>query len=247
MNKIINTSVPIPIEHIKAYFQDKELYFYLNYADSKIKNKPFLTYMGNNGIPSDIVVDERVPEAERFQLVRDFMEVRVIIEAPALVETVAAVMLRYTGADPQGRYPRSLFNLEQMDAFIEDHPELVARWYLFLHSCLLYLIYTCQDIDAQFQVKTHHESVDDANYLGLNVCTLFALEDFYLDFIAGTRPDQLYFFTQQFEEPIYRGAKLLKYFNVPANPFYAILNGMVGEELPLDPMTGLDFIVREED
>lgn len=245
-NKEIHTIVPIPVEHIRSYFKDKSIYFYLDYAKSKIKNKPFLTYIGNNGIPCEVLITDEVTKEERFLLIRDFMEIRVIIQSPLLARTVSKILLRYNNLEKDIDFTDTIITLEQADEFIEENKELIVRWSVFLHSCLLYLIYTTIDLNDVIKVEEKFEHIDDPDYIGLNACQLFAVEDFYISFIAGTIPEKLYFFTRQFTESIFRGSKLIKYFDVNENHFYAILQGLIINEIPLSIISEDEFVVKDK-
>ena len=141
--------------------------------------------------------------------------------------------------------PNTLFPLA-IDEFIEENKELIVRWSVFLHSCLLYLIYTTIDLNDVIKVEEKFEHIDDPDYIGLNACQLFAVEDFYISFIAGTIPEKLYFFTRQFTESIFRGSKLIKYFEVNENHFYAILQGLIINEIPLSIISEDEFVVKDK-
>lgn len=240
----IQTIVPIPVEHIRAYFKDKSIYFSLDYSKSKIKNKPFLTYIGNNGMPCEVLITDEVTKEERFQLIRDFMDIRVIVQSRLLANTVAKILLKYNNLDKDIDFSDIILTADQVDEFIELHKDVILKWSTFLQSCLLYLIYTTIDLNKIIKVEDEFENIDDPDYVGLNICQLFSIENFYLDFIAGTIPEKMYFFKRQFTESIFRGSKLIKYFDVSENQFYAILQGLILDEIPLSIISEDEFVTK---
>ena len=51
---IRNTIAPIPIEDLKAYFENKEITFIIDYNNSTLKGEKLLTYLSNLDVPCDI-------------------------------------------------------------------------------------------------------------------------------------------------------------------------------------------------
>ena len=62
MSKIRQVTVPLAIESIKEFFQDKEIKFIVDYDNSKIKNQIFLTYVSNLDIPVDLKISDFILE-----------------------------------------------------------------------------------------------------------------------------------------------------------------------------------------
>ena len=55
-DKVISCTVPIEINKLQEYFNDKEYRFEINYNNSSLQKKEFLTYLSNLEIPSDLVL-----------------------------------------------------------------------------------------------------------------------------------------------------------------------------------------------
>lgn len=245
-DKVRHVSAPLAIDSIKEYFSDKELFFIVDYATSKIKDKVLLTYLANLNIPCDIEFTEDVTKEEIKKLIVSYMSVKSINRIASLTSVVAAILLRAKGDRFEEVSHLQTLSLSDIDEFIVENKELVERWLTFLESAMYYVIYTVNSLNEQVKVEESLPVIDDPNYIGLNVVNLFSLPSFYEHFVSLVPITQDYWFKQQFEEHIFKGSKLLAYMDTEANPFFAILLGLIDGELPLDPTELLDEETMED-
>ena len=54
---VIETTVPISIDKLKLFFNDKEIVFLIDYDNSEFRGEKFLNYLSNLELPCDIKFD----------------------------------------------------------------------------------------------------------------------------------------------------------------------------------------------
>ena len=120
-------TVPLPIDQIKEYFKDKSLFFLLDYENSKLQDKVFLTYVSNLDIPSDLQLREDYPNDKLFKLLDAYMEIKTISNIEFLNMAMAQILLRARGKSAEEVFEVALLTDEQADAFIADRQEVIDR------------------------------------------------------------------------------------------------------------------------
>ena len=74
----IDTIAPIPIDCIKEYFKDKNIMFLIDYENSKLENKVFLTYLSNLDVPCDLKLDSLSKE-KKLALLEAYLDIKNIV------------------------------------------------------------------------------------------------------------------------------------------------------------------------
>ena len=91
--------VPLPIDQIKEYFNDKSITFEIDYAKSKLKDTVFLTYLSNLDVPSDIKLSKDFDIEDTYKLIDAYMNISSISKIPFLEMIVAHILLRAVAVD----------------------------------------------------------------------------------------------------------------------------------------------------
>ena len=232
---IRNVAVPLPIETIKEYFNDKSIFFHVDYSESKLKDKIFLTYLGNLDIPCDIVLGDNISDESLFTLIKDYMEIKNISKLHTLNMAVAQIMLKASSVDIKDVFVNPVLTDHQINTFIEDNKDLVERWLHFIDSTMVYLVYIFKELDEELKTQEQFEVVDDPNYVGLNVVNLFDVEGFLELYFAVDRPLRTSYFVRQFEEYMFKGESLFPYYYKENNFFVGLLGGLINGDIPFDP------------
>ncbi len=219
-------SVPLEISQIKEFFENKELFFIVDYSKSKIKGSMFLTYISNLELPSEIYLGGATKE-EKFEILKIFMETRNLCRSDVLRFTVAQILLTYRNLDSRAVIENSLLSKEECAEFIASNVDLLKRWNTFLESTLIFTLTSFQALDEEFKFSTSFEVIDDANYLGNNVVQLFSIPHFMESFFSVPAMGPNYYFKAQFREYMFKGKNLFEYFYCEENTIVAIFSGLV--------------------
>ncbi|MFN3453362.1 MAG: hypothetical protein ACK41T_00280 [Pseudobdellovibrio sp.] len=227
---IRKTTVPLQIDLIKEYFENKDKFFVIDYANSQIKGNMFLTYLSNLDLPCEIDLSTATKE-EKFDLIKTYMETRNINPSDVLKLTVAEIILTYKLVKTEGLFVNSSFTEEEKVEFIQSNLDLLRKWDQFLYSCLIYLMKIHPDLNEKLQADSGFDVITDPHWLGLNVINLFGITGFTELYYSSTPWEPLKYFKPQFEEYMYKGKNLFYYFNCEENTMVhlmgAVLNGRI--------------------
>jgi hypothetical protein len=230
---IREVSVPLEISQIKEFFENKELFFIIDYAKSKIKGSMFLTYISNLELPSEIYFGS-ASKAEKFEILKIFLETRNLCTSDVLRFTAAQVLLVYRKLNAASVISNPLLTTEDCEEFIAQNAELMKRWNTFIESSMIYTLTSFKELDDAYQFSTSFEVIDDANYVGNNVVQLFSVPNFMETFFSVPAMGPNYFFKAQFREYMFKGKNMFEYFYCPENSivgiFTGLLEGTVGAE-----------------
>lgn len=227
------TTVPLKIDHIKEFFENKELFFIVDYKGSNIKGNMFLTYLSNLDLPNEINLKDAALE-EKFELVKAYMETRNINHSDTLRVTVADLLLTFKKVDCTEFYLEPIFTPEEKSQFIEKHQELIAKWDTFISSCLVFLIKCFKDLNGLLKTEEVFEIINDPAYIGLNVVKLFDIPHFLEFYYSAPLTSNIYYFKPQFEEYMFKGQNLFSYFNTQENTFLHLLAGFFDGRIEVD-------------
>ena len=210
-NKIISCTVPIEINKLQEYFNDKELRFEIDYGNSSLQRKEFLIYLSNLAIPSDLVLPITLDYEDKSSLLYEYMVLPTISLIPSLNLATSSVIFRAKGYDLKDAYPNPYFSEEEADFFIEQNNEVIQKWITFLDSCTIYAQKNIPELNEMDFLTGGIEIIEDRNYVGHNVVNLFSLDFFFHNYYSkelGT----LYYFKYQFDDRMFKGLDLNYYF-----------------------------------
>lgn len=235
MTKIKETVAPLPIESIKEYFHDKEIKFLVDYENSKISDKIFLTYVSNLDIPLDVKLRKDFPTEKIFSLIDAYMDVKTISNVDTLTMMIVHIVLKAIGVDTKSALQNPFLTEEQVDQFIETRKEKVERWVHFLDSSMLFLIYSYKELNERLKVEENFPKIEDPNYVGLNIVNLFRVQGFMNCYFGSSPTPNVSFFTEQFTKYMFKGKNFFSYFNNEENMFVPLLINIVEQKFHMDP------------
>ena len=210
-DKVISCTVPIEINKLQEYFNDKEYRFEINYNNSSLQKKEFLTYLSNLEIPSDLVSPIQLSYEIKSLLLYEYMVFPAIVSIYTLNLAVSSVIFKAKGYDLKDAYPNPYFSEEEADFFIEQNNEVIQKWITFLDSCTIYAQKNIPELNEMDFLTGGIEIIEDRNYVGHNVVNLFSLDFFFHNYYSkelGT----LYYFKYQFDDRMFGGIDLNYYF-----------------------------------
>jgi hypothetical protein len=211
MSKIIKVTVPISIENLKLYFEDKEIKFLINYSDSTLKNEKLITYLSNLDLPCDIDFDQS--NVEHIQLLKHYFVSKNIISVPSLSNEALKVCLQFKNVDDYG-----------YQQFVEDNKEVIKNWVTLLESMSLYNLYTIDSKETKDYVEGFNSG--DCSTLGLNFVNLFSIENLGLVY-QNIDENSLLYYPEFFNDYMFKGNSLYYYWANENNPMFIMTWGIV--------------------
>lgn len=240
---IRKVTVPLEIDAIKEFFENKELFFVVDYSQSKVKGNMFLTYLSNLDLPCEIMLTGSSTE-DKYELLRIYMETRNLSSSDVLRLNAADIILTYKGVDTSEMFNNPAFTPEEKAGFIEKHKDLIRKWDQFLYSSLVYLIKSFPALNEVLKVETQFREVNDNNFVGLNVVNLFSIPGF-TEFYFATKPqEELCYFKPQFEEYMFKGKNFFNYFNCEENTMMLLLQALLNNTIK--PQELVDYLNTQE-
>ena len=100
----------------------------------------------------------------------------------------------------------------------------------FLDSCLLFMLFSIQK-DGKFIFQESikdYEQIEDRNYIGLPVVNFF--KNPLIIYYYEKLPEKMYYFKEQFEEPIFSGKTLHNFVLNDNNPLVYFLMLLLDEK-----------------
>lgn len=214
--KIIETIAPIPLDHIKQYFEDKETFFIIDYDKSTLDKERFLTYLSNLDIPCDIVIrsDEKFIE-----IYSAYLKFNQLVTIPLLEEITINFLLERRHLRP-GHFPQ----------YLKMWEEEFIHWEERLDSLPLYSIYTLNIPQAKVYVQNHERDETDTTE-GINFVSLLKHPRFFHYYCAKGNPK---YFVKYFNEYMFNGNNLFHYWATPHNFAFNFLISLTSGKLDPD-------------
>lgn len=218
--KIVETTAPISIEHLKEYFADKTVEYLVDYTNSSIKGKKLLIYLSNLELPIDIKW-ENTPE--HLDLLKDYLHFDMIVDIPSLEIRCIEMLLQRSGVAV----------MEDNDKdFVETNADILDKWIQKINSLTLYNMYTVNLEEFKDFVESFPQ--DDTDEIeGINFVKLVRYPETAMLYDM-LEEDKLRFYTKYFTEPMFKGNSLYHYWAVDTNPMflltYGIAEGLLNKE-----------------
>lgn len=219
------TTVPIPTDTLREYFTNKNLFFILNHSESKLKGAPFLTYLTNLNIPSDVTFNEPLSYEEYEEIMKAHFEQASIHNCARLHVMAAEILLMAKGL-PYEQSPYALpIDPGHPFKFIHDNMELVASWVDFLDSTQVFALHSIKALADHFKPAEKFDVIDDKNAVGANVAMQFRLPNMIAAYFAVPNAEyKLSYYKQQFNEYMFKNDRLANHFGAKNN-FAALMFG----------------------
>ena len=150
----VETALPIPIEDLKKFFEDKNTYFVVDMKDNTLSNDKVLTYLSNLNVPCDIINPD-------LELLKEYLNSKSLVNIPTLERLAIDVLFTY----------KKLQSVEKYNQFIDENIDILKKWEGILDSLVLYNVYTLNLEETTEHVESH--PVDETDDLtGVNFLSL---------------------------------------------------------------------------
>jgi len=200
--EIIETVVPISIENLKKYFNNKETFYLIDYKNSELKGKKLLTYLSNLDLPSDI----KEPDLE---LVKEYLNSTSLTNINSLENIVIDILLEYKEISKTNNYKE----------FIKENENIISIWSDKLDSLSIFNMYIVNL--KEFKDYAENFEKDDTKCLeGINFVSLLKQERFYLFYNKLNK--NIKFYTHYFVDYMFRGKNLYQFWSTSKNPMFLL-------------------------
>ena len=208
---IIHTKAPISIEDLKAYFQNKDTKYLIDYATSDLKGDKLLTYLGNLDIPCDIIYDN---DESLFEMVESYLKFTHIVNIESLEVRVTDLIFQRKNLKP-------LFTPGAVDRF----STILDQWIQKLESLVLFNAFCINDDSFKEYVLSHKEN-DTNSVEGINFVSLLKHSNFYTFFDIIDEPNLTYY-SKYFNDYMFKGKNLYSYWANENNPMFLLTWGII--------------------
>lgn len=222
MMNIIETPAPIAIKDLKVYFANKDTTYLIDYDASTLKGEKLLVYLGNLDLPCDIKFES---DEGAIELIQAYANTTFLVTIPTLEQLMVDLILQYNGCD--------IYNESRpFESLIVQLKPQLKEWTKKLMSCSLYNLYCIDSDEYKDYVKSFPED-DTASLEGINFLSLLKHDRIYRLY-NNINQENLYYYSQYFNEYMFKGKNLYSYWANPNNPLFlltwGIASGVVDNE-----------------
>lgn len=219
----IHATVPLSIEQLKQYFDDKDTRYIIDYTNSQLKSAKLLMYISNLDLPLDVVFDLDTPDGR--ELLHAYMSSHFMVSIPSLELAALDELLAY-------RFGTS------KTPFYEQYPDIIHRWERLIDSLTVYNMYTINDDTCQaFARSFPHETFRDPVGVGINFVNLLKYDETYA-FLSAPNNEACRFFGDIFTSNtddnasyIFKGKNLFHFWAVANNPMFLFTIGVASGQI----------------
>lgn len=230
--RYIETILPPSPEVIKEKFLDPNVVFVVDYANSKLKGRVFLTYLTNLELEYRIKI-ERVEDAN--ELLEAYLNASMMISSVEMEELALNMLLAYNGAPHRLDYDPT--------PFIEKNGDILERWSSLLASMEIYTLSRIEQVKGDATAPV----VDGSDMTGCNFANLLKYPE-YTAIAMQERSDRVKYYRHMFEEYVFAGNNLFHYWNVQENPYSAMAEAMFSQEFDeAEFRTAVENTIKELD
>ncbi len=200
----IRTVAPIPTVDLKRKFTEN-VEFIIDVDNSRLKGRPLITWLSNLDIKARLEIQS---DELRFDLLEEYMRSTLLVNIHDLNDLAMNICLAASGR-------QHLLDFDP-SAFIEKNADLIETWLKRVYSIPVYALHCSPE---HKDLVNEFEEDDSDGLVGLNFVKLIDHELFPL-LMEGIREDEMCWNKTLFNEYIFGGDNLFKYFASKNNPYF---------------------------
>lgn len=206
---IIETTVPISIENLKKYFENKEINFHIDYDNSVLKEEKFLTYLSNLDVPCDVNLN--IENEEHQKLISIYMHMQNLVDITSFEEEVLCICLQAAGVvEVQKEY----------ENFMEKNSQIINHWLQIFRSLSVYNSYIIKEESIKKTCREKFENIKSEG-VGNNFVNLLKYKNCDLLYFYN-EDEKLYFYEDLFEEYMFSGKNLFSFYANKNNKLFLL-------------------------
>lgn len=215
--------LPLTDEELLEFVENQDKVFDIDIVNDEFDNKTSLIYISNLNIKCNCLFND---SNKKLDFIKEYLLSSRIVSIENIEKMVIKVILYSIG------YKLKDFEAditeEECEKFIKDNEELVSKLQTFLDSLVIYGISTYVQEDKKKDFMKDIETIDDVEYIGLNVVNLLKYKELSFYYVFKDIGEQ-YNFVKQFNDYIFDGKNLFYYFNNDNNMLIKMIPLMLGE------------------
>lgn len=215
--------LPLTDEELLEFVENQDKVFNIDIVNDEFDNKTSLIYISNLNIKCNCLFND---SNKKLDFIKEYLLSSRIVSIENIEKMVIKVILYSIG------YKLKDFEAditeEECEKFIKDNEELVSKLQTFLDSLVIYGISTYVQEDKKKDFMKDIETIDDAEYIGLNVVNLLKYQELSFYYVFRDIGEQ-YNFVKQFNDYIFDGKNLFYHFNNDNNMLIKMIPLMLGE------------------
>lgn len=215
--------LPLTDEELLEFVENQDKVFDIDIVNDEFDNKTSLIYISNLNIKCNCLFND---SNKKLDFIKEYLLSSRIVSIENIEKMVIKVILYSIG------YKLKDFEAditeEECEKFIKDNEELVSKLQIFLDSLVIYGISTYVQEDKKKDFMKDIETIDDVEYIGLNVVNLLKYKELSFYYVFKDIGEQ-YNFVKQFNDYIFDGKNLFYYFNNDNNMLIKMIPLMLGE------------------
>ena len=193
----------------------------IDYVNSKIKGKNFITYFSNLKYKNITIDFSSVTKEELFELVKEFIKHQSTVHIEQFEATILKALFYYKGYDlslvdesPLDKvyFTKCILSNEEVIEFVDQNKDLVRELIDVLDGTLLYAIKNLNAYKEEVGDKVTDNVVVDKVQVGKTFVNYFDNETFN-SYYYSTLPafEDMKYFEYYYDRPIYSGQLLINY------------------------------------
>jgi hypothetical protein len=213
----------------------------IDYANSKIKSKNFITYLSNLKYESVNINLSGVSFEERSDLVSEFIKHNSLCHINQLETTVIKCLFYFRGynlslvdesKDDKLILEQCIFSNEEIQEYVEQNKDLIKHLSEILDGVLLYAIKNLTAYKEELGDFITNNIVTEKQDIGKTFVNLFNNITFNCHYYSSVpKFDNIKYFDYYFDKPIYSGKTLINFIASPNCLIFPLLRIML--ETPL--------------
>ena len=213
--------IPFDAETLKKIITGDITEPVIDYANSKIKGKNFITYFSNLKYKTIIINFDDVSVEEKIGLVAEYIKHQSMVKIEQLESTLIKCLFKYKGydlslvdqsEDDKEFLSKGILSNSEIESFVAANTELIAEISSILDGVILYAIKNLNSYKEVYGETITDNIVVDKLAVGKTFVNLFSNETFNYHYYSSLPEfNSLKYFEHYYDRPIYSGQTLLSY------------------------------------
>jgi len=190
----------------------------VDYTNSKIKGKNFITYFSNLKYENINVDLKDVSVDERFELIKEYIKHQSIVHIEQFEATMVKLVFAFKGINVDNSefdkpyLDLSVLSSDEIEQFITTNEQLVLDLVEILDGVILYAIKNLNSFKEEHGDKVTTNTVSEKTEVGKTFVNLFKNETFNCHYYSVLPSmDRIKYFEHYYDRPIYSGKILVSY------------------------------------
>jgi len=226
----------------------------IDYVNSKIKGKNFITYLSNLKYDNLFIDFSDVSFEEKSVIISEFIKHNSTCHIEQLEATVIKCLFLYRGYDlslldevesDTKTLEKSILNNQELQEYLDNNKNLIKQLADILDGVLLYAIKNINDYKEEVGNDITSNIVVEKQEIGKTFVNILDNVSFNFHYYSSLPSfEELKYFEHYFDRPIYSGKTLINYIITPNCFIYPMLKMILGLEFSPEQ---LNNIIKEAD